>query len=153
MECEFTEKVSMLFDGELPQEEMRQVSTHINTCSICRQARQDFLEVRQQIRSYESKRDPAAEERALRRIIGAEQLPFWKRRVPVPAPAFALLVMALIALAAWTVVAGLGGAGQPFDPTGAGRGQPSIASYPGAIDFSRYDHGERAVIYKTRRSR
>ena len=153
MECDFTEKVSMLMDGELPQEEIEQVSMHIDTCSICRQARQDFLDMRQQIRSYESRRDQAAEARALRRIIGAEQLPFWKRRVPVPAPAFALLVLALIALAAWTVVAGPGGAEQPFDPTGAERGQPSMASYPGAIDFSRYDHGDRAIIYKTRRSR
>ena len=65
MECDFTEKVSMLMDGELPQEEIEQVSMHIDTCSICRQARQDFLDMRQQIRSYESRREQAAEARAL----------------------------------------------------------------------------------------
>jgi hypothetical protein len=142
----------MLIDGELPEEESGPLAGHLNDCAVCRQARDDFLAVRQQIRSYEIKRDPAAEQKALRKILGAETDPFWRRRVAVPAPAFALLVLAVMALAAWSVVAGFRNARAPLGPPVSVRNGPAVTSKPGAINFSRYDHGERAVIYKTRRN-
>jgi anti-sigma factor RsiW len=140
-------------DGELSEEESGPLVEHIAACPVCRQAREDFIALRRQIRSYEIRRDPAAERKAFRKILGAESDPIWRRRIAVPAPAFALLVLAVVALASWSVVAGLRSARSPLGPPGIARDGPPAASHPEAIDFSRYDRGERAVIYKTRRDR
>ena len=97
MSCSFTEKISSLIDGELSATEAREVERHLLGCSECEQVRADFLNLRSQITSFETSLQPAVQNRALKKILGAE------RRVPVrrlqwsfgtQALAFATLIIA-----------------------------------------------------------
>jgi hypothetical protein len=150
MDCEFLERVSLLVDGEIG-EESEQVRQHIAACAVCQLAEQEFLLVRQQIRSYRRAPDSYSAEQALRQITQ----PWWRKKIALPAPAFALMVLLVLASLAWSLVRP--GASEPQRNERATRppvidkpviDQPS-ASQP---DFSRYDHGERAEIYKARRT-
>ncbi|HJR08249.1 MAG TPA: zf-HC2 domain-containing protein [Pyrinomonadaceae bacterium] len=69
MKCVWTQKVSLLIDGELAREEAREVERHLDACGDCREAREDFLSLRRQIASYPLDRDAFAERRALKRIL------------------------------------------------------------------------------------
>jgi negative regulator of sigma E activity len=69
MGCEFTEEVSLLVDGELPPHEAARLHTHIEACAGCRQAREAFLLLRQELRSYELTPDPHAQSKALAAIL------------------------------------------------------------------------------------
>ncbi len=53
MNCDFTEKISLLIDGELPAADERLVERHLLACVECQQARMDFLNIRTQTASYE----------------------------------------------------------------------------------------------------
>jgi predicted anti-sigma-YlaC factor YlaD len=154
MNCNFSEKISLLIDGELTATEESRVLAHLSGCEICRQAREDFLLLGTHIKSYELEPDPAAEQRALRETLASEKARWWRRRVALPAPAFALLLVALVALAVWIVVKRVNqtqqmGTGEQIKERAV---KPRATESPeGAVDFSRYDGGGRAVIYKTRR--
>ena len=76
MNCNFTEKISSLIDGELTQSEAREVERHLLHCAECEQLRADFLNLRSQIASFETSLEPVAQNRALKKILSAE------RRVP-----------------------------------------------------------------------
>lgn len=151
MDCEFLERVSLLIDGEMSGEESERVREHIAGCAVCRQAEQEFLHFRQQIRSYESKADSYSAGRALREITVGKPAGWWGRKIALPAPAFALMVLVMLALLSWSLFA---------RPAATGRGELDRAKGlpesdrpdAGRQDFSRYDHGERAVIYKARRT-
>ena len=54
MSCSFTEKISLLIDGELSAAEARDVERHLVTCMQCAEARADFLSLRSQINSFEA---------------------------------------------------------------------------------------------------
>ena len=69
--CEFTEEVSLLVDGELAPHEAARLRAHLETCTACRQAREAFLLLRQELRSYERAPDPHAQSRALAAILGS----------------------------------------------------------------------------------
>jgi hypothetical protein len=69
MKCVWTQKVSLLIDGELVREEAREVERHLEACGDCREAREDFLLLRRQIASYRLDLDAFAERRALKRIL------------------------------------------------------------------------------------
>ncbi|MBV9927249.1 MAG: zf-HC2 domain-containing protein [Acidobacteria bacterium] len=71
MDCDFTEEVSLLVDGELAPREAARLSAHVETCASCRQAREAFLLLRQELRSYESSPEPHAQTRALAAILGS----------------------------------------------------------------------------------
>jgi Putative zinc-finger len=80
--------------------------------------------------------------------------PLWKRRVALPAPVFALLLLCVFALALWSIV--LRPAEAPRPPvTTKGRDTQTASAPPQpareAFDISRYDRGQRASIYKVRR--
>ena len=156
MDCEFLERVSLLIDGEIGDAESERVREHIKGCAVCRQAEQEFQHVRQQIRSYKSKADSYSAERALREITGRKTARWWEKKIALPAPAFALMVLVMLAVLSWSLFA------RP-SATAPGVGQqaaraPVIKSpgfsvpVDGQPDFSRFDHGERAVIYKARRT-
>jgi anti-sigma factor RsiW len=49
MTCDFTERVSLLIDGELSAAEARETERHILNCSECQQVRSEFLNLRSQI--------------------------------------------------------------------------------------------------------
>jgi hypothetical protein len=72
----------------------------------------------------------------------------------MPLPAFALLLIAVIAFAAWSLLTRTVAPGRPeTDNRAESAPGPQGAPAPGreATDLSRYDRGGRAVIYKTRR--
>jgi anti-sigma factor RsiW len=69
MGCEFTEEVSLLVDGELPPHEAARLRAHVEACAGCRQARDAFLLLRQELRSYELTPDPHAQSKALAAIL------------------------------------------------------------------------------------
>lgn len=73
MNCNFTEKVSSLIDGELTQAEMREVERHLVSCGECQQMRADFLNLRSQIANFETSLQTAVQNRALKKILSAER--------------------------------------------------------------------------------
>ena len=73
MNCNFTEKVSSLIDGELTPAETREVERHVLTCVECQQMRADFLNLRSQIASFETSLQPTVQKRALKKILATER--------------------------------------------------------------------------------
>lgn len=71
MSCHFTEEVSLLVDGELTPHEAARLGAHIEGCAACRQAREAFLLLRQELRAYDWTPDPHAQSRALAAILGS----------------------------------------------------------------------------------
>jgi putative zinc finger protein len=69
MNCSFTEKISSLIDGELSPAEAREVERHLLTCSECEQLRADFLNLRNQLISFETTLKPEVQNRALKKIL------------------------------------------------------------------------------------
>jgi hypothetical protein len=70
MNCDFTEKISLLIDGELSEHEAREVQRHLSGCGGCQAARADFLGFRSEISNYGASLNPAAQAEALKRILG-----------------------------------------------------------------------------------
>jgi hypothetical protein len=73
MNCGFTEKISLLIDGELAPAEAREVERHVVTCEQCAEARVDFLSLRSQISSYEASLSPEVQNRALAKILAGRR--------------------------------------------------------------------------------
>jgi hypothetical protein len=69
MDCKFTEEVSLLVDGELAPPEAARLGAHVEACAACRQARESFLLLRQELRSYDWAPDPRAQSKALAAIL------------------------------------------------------------------------------------
>lgn len=142
MSCKLTEKVSLLLDGELSADEAERLAQHISACTICSSAREDFLRLRRQIKAYEFTPDQAARQRALAQILKPAPLPLWRRRLAVPVPVFAVIVL-MVAVVAWAIFPLL--AAKP-SPAVLQPNDPAPASHRN-FDLSRFDHGERAEIY------
>src|SRR5215217_485434 len=100
MNCNFTEKVSSLIDGELAPSEAREVEHHLLNCSECEQLRADFLNLRRQIASFETSLQPAVQNRALKKILSRQPVPALQWAFGTQAIAFAalLIVGAIIGL-------------------------------------------------------
>jgi anti-sigma factor RsiW len=151
MNCGFSEKVSLLIDGELAPAESEQVKAHLTTCLDCRQMERDFLGLRDQIRSYDLETEPLAHQQALSKVLASRRVPLWQRHVTLPAPVFALVVMAVLVIVTWALISR--GLRQPASDLRVTKlPAQTTESRRGGIDLSTYDHGERAVIYKMRRS-
>jgi hypothetical protein len=73
MNCDFTEKISPLIDGELGADEAREVERHLLNCNECEQVRADFLNLRSQIAGFETSLNPAVQNRALKKILAPER--------------------------------------------------------------------------------
>ena len=73
MNCNFTEKVSSLIDGELTPSETREVERHLLNCGECQQMRADFLNLRSQIAGFETSLQPVVQNRALKRILSTQR--------------------------------------------------------------------------------
>lgn len=153
MRCAFTEKVSLLLDEELPREECEQLTQHLTSCMTCRQAQEDFLRLRNQIQGYGMLFDPIVSRRALKKILPYDQVPLWKKKIVLPVPVFSLLILCLIILGTWSLSARFVKPVQ-FEinlPIEERKLEPGGSE--AAADLSRFDRGERAVIYKVRRVR
>ncbi len=103
MNCSFTEKISLLIDGELSNAEARDVERHLFSCNDCQQLRADFLNLRTQIAGFETSLQPEVQNRALKKILGSERsAPVrglrWNFGTPAVAFAMLLIVAAIIGL-------------------------------------------------------
>src|SRR5881396_3543664 len=105
MDCEWTEKVSALLDGELEEGEATGLREHLSACAICRQAEAEFLIMRREIKSYAIETLSATRQRTLHKILSSENVPLWRRRVALPVPALSLILLALVFLGVWTIFA------------------------------------------------
>ena len=95
MNCNFTEKISSLIDGELAPVEAREVERHLLSCSECEQLRADFLNLRSQIASFETSLQPAIQNRALKKILSRQgRVPALHWVFGTQAIAFATLLIA-----------------------------------------------------------
>ena len=128
MACEWTERVSLLLDGVLSNGEAAEVEGHLGGCAECRAAQGTFLEVRAALRGHQMPLEPSAQLAALTQVLAARRVPWWRRPIPLPAPALAGLVALLVAL-------GVAAARGPREPPPA----------------SAYDRGERMAIYVVKR--
>jgi len=75
MNCDCTEKISSLIDGELPPQDARELERHLLTCSECQEAKSDFLNLRTQIADFPVSFKPVAQREALTRILGKQKVP------------------------------------------------------------------------------
>jgi negative regulator of sigma E activity len=73
MNCDCTEKISLLIDGELPAVEASEVERHLLECVECQQARNDFLNLRSQMSAYVADLSPAAQRNALSKILSQQE--------------------------------------------------------------------------------
>lgn len=155
MDCEWTEKVSALVDEELSEEEASGLREHITLCEICRRAETDFIILRRELKSYTSSELRAdALSHTLERILDSEKIPLWKKRIALPVPALALVLLTLVLLGAWLASArwqkGRTSAVEAVREEKTIAPPAPAASYADEVDLARFDHGGRAVIYKVR---
>lgn len=151
MRCDFLEKVSLLIDGELTPVEADQIRVHLSSCRICQHTERDFMRLRHSIRSHEFASDLLAQRQTLWRIVALKNVPLWRRKIAVPAPVVALVVVVLAALGTWVGFSGAAGSlRRTSERTGE---QGAIRPSEDGFDLSRFDRGERAVIYKTPRTK
>jgi hypothetical protein len=152
MDCKFTENVSRLIDGELTDGEARQIRLHLSDCAICQQAEEDFLGFRQTLQEYRFEPDLKAQQRAINNIFKVAPIPFWRRRIALPVPALALIFLLVIALGWWAIALRFrkpSATTTKVQPARTEKNDPTSAT---VFDLSRFDKGERAVIYTTRRA-
>jgi anti-sigma factor RsiW len=154
MDCKFTEQVSLLIDGELSADEARQIESHLTGCAICQRAREEFLLMRQEIQAYRPQLDLSVRRQALESLLQGNRPPFWRRKIALPVPAFALLLLAFVAFAVWAI-SSRNRAPQPA-VKGTEFGSRAIIEPVEPVargyDLSKFDQGQRAVIYKTTRT-
>ena len=74
MNCDCTEKISSLIDGELPLTEARELERHLLNCVECQEARADFLNLRSQITDFPVAFKPTEQRAALGRILGSRKV-------------------------------------------------------------------------------
>lgn len=154
MDCDFTEKISQLIDDELSEEEAKDVSSHLATCEACRRAHEDFLRWRGEIQSYAAAPDLIAQRQALRRIVASGKPSPWKRRIALPVPAFALLLIAVVSFGIWAAFL------RQRPATKTEKNPERVLTMPaparqdarGVLDLARFDRGDRATLYKVRRT-
>lgn len=155
MDCEWMEKVSALLDDELSEEDARGLREHLAACRICQRAEREFLILRREIKSYTIEEARRAGERVLHKILKSENVPFWKRRIALPAPALAMLLLMALALGVWAVFTRREAQRLAAQATREEKKEIERPSAPasgiGGIDLAQFDHGGRAVVYKMRR--
>lgn len=139
MKCEFSEKVSMLIDGELSEADSKEVKTHINECEDCRNLEKDFLFFRQQIKG--SLNDEIENEQ----FVYKEKKSFFDMKISIPAPVFSLLILLLVGGIVWFFLLS---ANQDVN---AEKNQDKITfpiiSSKDETSLARYDKGGKAEIY------
>jgi anti-sigma factor RsiW len=174
MDCkDFREALDLYVDGELAAEANSAAQLHEQECASCRKTAVALLRLRRQMKSVVAQHQPPPELlNAVRRIsqprwklffgTSAVQSPpatgpqksfsVWRKSVPVPLPAFALLLIAVV-LGAWSVTRRITMA-PPSAPKSQVVRSTQVAGEPAkeeTMNFSRFDRGQRLSIYKTRR--
>jgi hypothetical protein len=150
MDCDQIEKVSHFIDGELSKEEAVGFQAHLDACAICRQVQKDFLSLKQEIKAYNFNLNPFATRRVLGEIVHSWRPTLWRRRIAVPIPLMAGLLMTLLTLCAWMVSQRPKMRPSPEVKTTipVTDRKPAEAGF----DLTRFDHGERASIVKIKKT-
>lgn len=140
MSCDWTEKVSLLVDGELAPRETRLTEAHVASCAACRRTREDFLALRERVGSIPYSTDAHATRRALEKVLAASadtqggrafhaKRPESRARLswglprmsPALASAFALVALAAALGVVWSLVGRVNG------PTQVVQNSPRVA--------------------------
>jgi len=72
MNCNCTEKISSLIDGELAPAEARELERHLIGCVECQEARAAFLNLRSKVSDFPVDFNPVGQRDALLRVLGKE---------------------------------------------------------------------------------
>lgn len=102
MNCDCTEKISQLIDGELSPEDARELERHLLDCAECQAVKADFLNLRSEIAEFPVAFRPAAQRAALTRILGKEETNsrsarWWAAFNPTMAVVASLLLIGAVA--------------------------------------------------------
>ena len=171
MDCkEFREVLDLYIDRELSPDALTAAHIHLNECRGCRRAQTELLRLKEALKLTASRHQPPQDlvsyvhnitQPRWRKLLGIRSRkadsvtppahPLWRENIRLPVPVFALLLISVITLGILFLRARSLRPGEPFpDRTIAIRPagkEPSIE----AIDFSRFDHGESAHLYKAPR--
>lgn len=123
MTCSRLEDTSALFDGELDALQAEHARAHVRQCGECARFEADSLRLRTSLRDLGAANAVAATP------------PWWRRRIAIPLPLLANLVLAVIVLAAVLLVR-----------------MPRPAVAPAASTFEDFDAGRPPVVYVRPRS-
>jgi len=135
MNCDCTEKISSLIDGELSSVEARELERHLLTCIECQEAKSDFLNLRNQIADFPVSFKPVAQREALARILGKQKTPArhvwrWAFNPAVAAVASLVILGALIALIVYPRLKSNQGVDQQIASVNANRNNQTPKSGP-----------------------
>lgn len=132
MTCDQTIRVSELIDGELGEKEGEELRAHIEGCSVCAAAREEFLLLRLRIKGL------TIDERT----ASPHQTGFLKQKIVLPLPAFAATILVIT-----IVISGLFFFRPVPSATTVDARRPKMVSRGGA-SLARFDRGGKARIYK-----
>ena len=168
MDCkEFREVLDLYVDGELTSEASTEASFHLKECARCRKAEREILRLRNAMKSAVSKHKPPPElVNAVRRIsksswptvrgVGSERQTsigrlLWSEKVALPAPVLALILLAVVGLAIVTGYLTTRATEPTVALREASQTQIRKLSIQDPMDVSRFDKGDRAILYTVRR--
>jgi len=167
---EFREVLDLYADGELSPDAASAARLHLAECAPCRAAERELLRLRGALKLAVSRHEPPPQLVSAVRDIsrpwwrrlmcdaGArdeprDARPFWRKRIALPAPVFALLLVALVGFG--LLSARLRTAQPPRPAVRSEPAPPTPATSPprdaSSFDFARFDQGGRASLYKERR--
>ncbi|HKR58183.1 MAG TPA: zf-HC2 domain-containing protein [Pyrinomonadaceae bacterium] len=149
MDCPLMEKVSQLIDGELSSSEAATTRAHITVCEACQRAHSDFQRLQREIKASDVQLETFTTDRAMRKVLGALEVPFWRRRIAVPIPVLAMLSISIVAMGFWGGFLRSQTAGTQ---TAKVRPAPAEAKPQDTLDLSHFDHGKRATVIKVSRT-
>lgn len=170
MDCkEFREVLDLYIDDELSPDAASAARMHLAECAACRTAERELLRLRGALKLAVSGREPPPElisavrdisqpwwrkllRDAVTRSGPRDARPFWRRQVALPAPVFALLVVALVGFGLLSAHLRTVRPERPAARSAPAQTTPATAPVGDAsFDFARFDQGGRASLYKERR--
>lgn len=174
MDCkEFREALDLYVDGELTPQASLSARAHLDVCTACRRVEQQLAALRRAVKRVVNQHEPPSElahdvfaimkqgrRQSIPRLPGRRptmiegagtKIPFWQKKIAIPAPAFALVLIAVAVLSGW-VISMRPGSPSLTVPTGVKQAATGPSASPGlkGFDLTRFDRGEPAAIYKVR---
>ena len=147
MQCQWTIKISQMIDGELSPEEVIKVRAHLASCIICHSAHKDFLDLGENLKTYQQDINPVLQQQALNKIL-ATRAYLWQKNILLPAPTLAAILCVVFLLGVFISMLN----GSFADPTKqnnqvSNNNKPFIEK-----DLSFYDRGGRTTILVVKKS-
>lgn len=170
MDCkEFRELLDLYVDGELSPEATLSARAHLEECGACSRVERQLVRLRGAVKRVVSEVElPLELERKVRKLArpswqekvtglwwepssaSSAGIAFWRSKIAVPLPAFALILCAAVALGGW-ISSTLSTTQSPSNLAGVKKAAgPFVSPAATAFDLTQFDRGERAAIYKVR---